>query len=87
MYTDKYSEGITKKLTKLKRKNPEHYQNVRDKMDWILINPEHNYKFLRHDMKGMQRVHMGHFVLIFTIDHKNKIISFEDYDHHDKIYK
>ena len=55
-------------------------------MDWVLEHPEHEYKFLGYEMKGVQRIHIGHFVLTFIIDHSNKIISFEDYDHHDKIY-
>lgn len=86
MYTERYSEEIAKKLKKLKRKDPNQYSFVRNKMDLILANPEHDYKFLHHDMKGVNRVHIGHFVLIFVIDHKNKIVSFEDYDHHDNIY-
>lgn len=87
MYTDKYSEIIVKKLKKVKGKNPLLYQIIRKKMDIILLNPDHNYKDLRHAMKGMKRVHIGHFVLTFIIDHSKKTISFEDYDHHDKIYR
>ena len=87
MYTDKYSEEITKKLAKLKKKDAKHYQNVRKKMEWILEHPEHEYKFLGYEMKRVNRVHIGHFVLTFIIDHSNKVISFEDYNHHDKIYK
>jgi mRNA-degrading endonuclease RelE of RelBE toxin-antitoxin system len=87
MYLDRYSEEITRKLAKLKKKDSKQYEIVRRKMDWILANPEHRYKDLHYDMKGINRVHIGHFVLTFTIDFVNKIISFEDYDHHDKIYK
>ncbi len=86
MYEDKYSDEIVKKLAKLKKKDTNHYYIIRKKMDWILENPKHNYKFLSHDMKGMQRIHIGPFVLTFVIDHHDKIISFEDYDHHDNIY-
>ncbi len=87
MYLDKYSEEITRKLSKLKKKDAKQFEIVRKKMDWILANPEHRCKDLHFDMKGIKRVHIGHFVLTFIIDHTNKIISFEDYDHHDKIYK
>ncbi len=87
MYKDVYSEEITKKLSKLKKKDPNHYSRVMKKIDQILDEPNHSYKFLGHDMKGINRVHVGHFVLVFVIDRKNKIISFEDYDHHDNIYK
>ena len=87
MYSDGYSEEIIKKLAKLKKKDLQHYENIRKKMDWILGNPEHRYKDLHYSMKGTKRVHMGHFVLTFKIDHVNKVVSFEDYDHHDNIYK
>ena len=87
MYTDQYSEKITKNLSKLKKKDPGHYDIVRKKIDWILNNPEHTFKFLHYTMKGINRIHIGHFVLIFRIDDVNKIIYFEDYDHHDRIYK
>ena len=87
MYEDFYSEEITRKLAKLKKKDPMHYFKVRKKMDSILENPKHSYKFLHHDMKGILRVHIRHFVLIFVVDHQHKFVSFEDYDHHDNIYK
>lgn len=87
MYQDLYSKEITKKLAKLKKKDSVGYSQVRKKMDLILADPIHSYKFLTHDMKGLNRVHLGHFVLVFRINHQNKTVSFEDYDHHDIIYK
>ncbi len=81
MYKDSYSEEITKKLAKLKKKDPIHYFKVCRKMDLILATPSHNYKFLGYDMKEINRIHLGHFVLVFIVDHQNKVISFEDYDH------
>ncbi|OIO62937.1 hypothetical protein AUJ83_02010 [Candidatus Woesearchaeota archaeon CG1_02_33_12] len=86
MYTDIYSEEITKKLAKLKKKDQKQYEKVLKKIDQILDNPQHRYKELHFIMKGVKRVHIGHFVLVFKINHINKIISFEDYDHHDNIY-
>jgi mRNA-degrading endonuclease RelE of RelBE toxin-antitoxin system len=38
-------------------------------------------------MKGLNRVHLGHFVLVFIVDHQAQTVSFEDYDHHDVIYR
>jgi len=87
MYTDLYSKEITKKLVRLKKKDPAQYSQVRRKMDSILADPTHGYKFLSCGMKGLNRVHLGHFVLVFKIDHQNKTISFEDYDHHDRVYE
>ena len=87
MYQDFYSEEITRKLAKLRKKDKVQYSQVRKKMDLILADPNHSYKFLTHDMKGLNRVHLGHFILVFKIDHQDKTVSFEDYDHHDVIYK
>lgn len=87
MYQDVYSEEITKKLAKLKKKDPVQYSQIRKKMNSILADPQQSYKFLGFDMKGVNRVHLGHFVLVFGVDHQNKIVSFEDYDHHDVVYR
>jgi len=87
LYSDSYSEEIVKKLVKIKKKDITHYYKIRKKMDEVLENPNHSYKFLHHDMKGLNRIHIGHFVLVFKINHDNKTISFEDYDHHDTIYE
>lgn len=86
MYADSYSEEITKKLAKLKKKDPNQYSIVRKKMEQILANPDHSYKDLHYSMSGLQRVHIGHFVLVFIIDNVKKVVSFEDYNHHDQIY-
>ena len=46
-----------------------------------------HYKNLRHNMKDSKRVHIGHFVLVFSYDKRKDFLSFLDYDHHDSIYK
>ncbi len=38
-------------------------------------------------MKDSKRVHIGPFVLVFSLNKMKKVISFEDFDHHDNIYK
>ena len=86
MYTDLYSEEITRKLSRLRKKDPTQHEIVLKKIHWIIANPDHRYKDLHYSMKGLQRVHLGHFVLVFRIDRVKKLVSFEDYDHHDKIY-
>ena len=86
MYSNFYSETLTKKLIKLKKRDPKHYEIILKKMSWILANPEHRYKDLHYSMKGISRVHIGHFVLTFRIDNIKKSVYFEDYDHHDKVY-
>lgn len=86
-YTDSYTEKISEKLSWLRKKDPAHLLRVIAKINDILSNPRHSYKFLSKDMKGANRVHIGHFVLVFAINRIKRTISFEDYDHHDKIYR
>ena len=68
MYVDSYSEEITKKLSKLKKKDLKIYEIVRKKMDWILDNPEHRFKHLHYDLKGSCRLWIGKLRIIFSYD-------------------
>jgi mRNA-degrading endonuclease RelE of RelBE toxin-antitoxin system len=86
MYKDIYSEEITKKLIKIKKKHPKLFIITKNKINQIISEPNHKYRELRHTLKGIRRVHIGHFVLIFKVNHKKRIICFEDFEHHDKIY-
>ncbi len=70
---------------KLAKKNPQLNIAIQEKMEEIVQNPQH-YKPLGNVMKGKYRVHFGSFVLVFSIDEARKIVIFEDFDHHDKIY-
>ncbi len=86
MYSARYSEQLVKKIIKIKKKDSTHYFKIRKKIKLILENPKHEYKHLQYNLKGVSRVHIGHFVLVFNTDHEKQTVSFEDYDHHDKIY-
>ena len=84
---DIYSEELTRKLKKLKKKNPKQYEIICKKRDEILKNPA-RYKNLSYDLSGKKRVHIDkHFVLIFEVDLSNMVVKFLDYDHHDNVYK
>jgi len=72
MYIDLYSEEITKKFSKLKKKDTQQYSIIQNKISSILKNPKHRYKYLHNTMKGINRIHIGAFVLIFIINHKEK---------------
>ena len=87
-YTDFYSDKLLEKMKKAKKKNKMLYEALRKKIDEILQNPERDYKNLSYGLSEFKRVHiLKSFVLIFRIDIKNKIVRFEDFDHHDIIYK
>jgi YafQ family addiction module toxin component len=78
---------LEKIMIKLEKKNGFLYNQIKNKINEVINskNIEH-YKNLRHDLKEFKRVHIGHFVLIFRYYKKDNLISFEDFEHHDKIY-
>ena len=86
-YSDRYSDLLAEKLAKLNKRDPIAHDRIRKKIQGILENPTHEYKNLRYDMSDFKRVHIGHFVLVFIVDHQNKMVWFYDYDHHDKVYE
>lgn len=78
---------LDKKLVKLSKKDKNSYESIMKKIEEVFNSSDiTHYKNLRYDMKESKRVHIGHFVLIFSYDKPKDFISFEDYDHHDVIY-
>ena len=88
MHNSKASEHLQEVMRKLSRKDKSLYEQLLKKIDEIreCYDVEH-YKNLRYNMKDSKRVHIGHFVLIFSYDKKRNFVSFEYFDHHDNIYK
>ena len=86
MYNLKLSDKLIEKFHKMKEKEKKQLETINKKVFEILENP-HRFKPLSNIMKGFRRVHFGSFVLIYSIDEKNKTVILEDYDRHDKIYK
>ena len=83
----KTSKNFDRILIKLEKKDKQLYENVLNKMNEGISNRDvEHYKNLRYDLKEFKRVQISHFVLVFKIDHQKKMVSFEDYDHHDLIY-
>jgi mRNA interferase RelE/StbE/toxin YoeB len=86
-YVDLYSEELTRKLKRIKKKNKKLYEIINKKIKEIIQAPE-RYKELRYDLKEFRRAHIQKsFVLIFKVNVKDKVVKFEDFDHHDKIYR
>ena len=79
---------LEKKLVKLFKKDRKAYERIMKKIEEVVSsgNVEH-YKNLRYDMEDSKRVHIGHFVLVFSYDRLNDLVFFEDFDHHDVIYR
>jgi len=74
------------KLQKLKKKDNSLYQRVIHKILEISKNPESGKPF-RNVLTGKLRVHVGSFVLIYSIEKKNMIVNFLELEHHDKVYR
>jgi len=86
MYKIFIREDIEKILKKLFKKDKISALYISKKVEEIKENP-YKFKPLRKPLQGFWRVHIGHYVLIYSIDEKNKIITIEKYEHHDKVYK
>jgi len=88
MYSYNYSDNLKRILKKLYKKDKSLYEQLLKKIDEIInsYNVE-NYKNLRYNMKDSKRAHIGHFVLVFQYNKKINMILFDDFDHHDNIYK
>ena len=86
MYVLQISPDLDKVFSKLVKRNRKQYEIIMKKVEEILQNPQH-YKNLRAPLQHLKRVHIDkHFVLVFSVDENTKVITLEDYDHHDNVY-
>ena len=87
MYSIDIKPELDKILRKLAKKNRKQHKMIMKKIEEIIENP-HRYKNLRYPLQDWKRVHIDrHFVLTFSIDEENETVIFEDFDHHDNIYR
>jgi len=88
MYDYETKPPLQKILKKLSKKDKILYEQILKKINEIIYSYNiESYKNLKYNLKDFKRVHIGHFVLIFKVDKTKNKISFEDFDHHDNIYK
>ena len=60
---------------------------IENKIQEIRQNPQH-YKNLRSPLQHLKSVHVDKsFVLLFSVDENLKKVTFEEFDHHHRIYK
>src|SRR3989344_6506354 len=78
---------MSKRFLKKLPKRTVQEKAVKLKIIQILEDP-FRFKKLRKSMQSKRRVHaFGHFVLVYSINEKEKIVVIEDYDYNDNIYK
>ena len=88
MHEFEVTPHLQKILKKLFKKERNAYEAVMGKINEVVHSPDpEHYKNLRYALKELKRVHIGHFVLVFSYDKQKDFLSFVDYDHHDNIYK
>jgi YafQ family addiction module toxin component len=85
------SDNLSEILRKLRSRDPKKVEIIHKKIKQIVNSDEftiEHYKNLRHDLSDFKRVHIDkHFVLVFHYDTGKQFIIFEDFDHHEEIYK
>lgn len=85
-YKLKQREHIDKLFAKMAKRDISLLKVIAKKIDQILEFPYH-FKPLRKPLQGMRRVHIeGCFVLIYSVNEKDKEVWIEEFDHHDNVY-
>ena len=85
-YTIQFNAALETTLQKLKKKDSSLYQRAVHKIIEVSENPEMG-KPLRNVLRGKWRVHVGSFVLVYTINQENEMVIFLAFEHHDKVYR
>ena len=89
MYSHNIKPHLKKVLEKLSKKDKNQYEQILKKIEEIINSDSiDHYKNLRHNQSDLKRVHIDKsFVLTFKYYKDKKVILFEDFDHHDNIYR
>ena len=86
MYNLEVRGSVDRTFSKLAKKDKVSFEYINKKIKEILESPYH-FKPLRTPMQNYRRVHIGSFVLIYSIDENRKTVIIEKYKHHDGVYK
>jgi mRNA-degrading endonuclease RelE of RelBE toxin-antitoxin system len=88
MYLYEIQPSLQQKLKILLKKDKSLYEQIIKKINEIINSSDiEHYKNLRYNMKEAKRVHIVHFVLIFSFNKNSNMITFLDFDHRDNVYK
>ncbi len=86
MYNLEVREEVDKVFRKLFKKDKVSFEYINKKIKEILDNPYH-FKPLKAPLQNYRRIHIGNFVLVYSINESTKTIIIERYKHHDEAYK
>ena len=86
MYKIKLRKDVERVLKKLAKKDRISSTYISKKVKQAQENP-YRFKPLKKPLQGFWRIHIGNYVLIYSIDEPNKTIIIERYKPHDEVYK
>jgi addiction module RelE/StbE family toxin len=84
-YTVVAVPDVEEAFRKLKKKDTVRFEQVMKKLEEIGREPEIG-KPLRRPLQGRWRIHIGHFVLIYTLNPKTETVTLVKFGHHDDAY-
>jgi len=85
MYNLEIRKSVDNIFRKLAKKDKVSFEYINKKILEIRENPYH-FKPLRKPIQDYRRVHIGNYVLVYSINEKTKTVIIERYKHHDEIY-
>jgi YafQ family addiction module toxin component len=85
MYKVKVRKEAERVLKKLAKKDKISSIYISKKIKEIQDNPYH-FKPLKKPLQSYRRVHIGNFVLVYSIEENTKTVIIERYKHHDQVY-
>jgi len=86
MYNLEIRETADKVFRKLVKKDKVSFEYINKKIKEILENP-YRFKPLKSPLQNFRRVHIGNFILVYSINENTKTVIIERYKHHDEVYK
>jgi YafQ family addiction module toxin component len=85
MYNLEIKESVDQIFRKLFKKDKISLEYINKKISEIRENPYH-FKPLKKPLQNFRRVHIGNYVLIYSITEQTKTVIIEKYKHHDEAY-
>lgn len=76
------ADSVRDRLRKMIKKDSVSYKRILKIFDQLAENPEGVGKWMHSEYAMVREKHIGHFVLKYTINEKEKVVTIVDYDHH-----
>lgn len=77
-------ENVEAELAKILNRDKALYREILKKLDKVAEDPHNSGKWMHGSYAGVKELHLmhGRYVLMFTIDDKEMIVSVIDIEHH-----